>query len=507
MIISRRDFIRASGLFATFAALSACSPQKQSTQISGHSSGSGSIGVVPWTSGPSSIADDALTALTLNRISFGATPEMYDRVRQIGLEAFIDEQLHPQNINDAATDQLMRRFPTLTMTPLQRLQDPQPGQSAQELIAATILRQWHSQRQLNEVMVDFWSNHFNIYIAKSLCRVLKTDDDLNVVRPNAFSRFGDILKASAHSPAMLIFLDNAESRKEAPNENYGRELMELHTISVNGGYTQQDVTEVARAFTGWTIYGPNSIFGEFGTYQFVRAFHDAGEKHVLNLDIPAGGGEEDGLQVLDMLAHHPMTAQFIGTKLARRFVSDRPDPALVSALAQVFTQTDGDTGSVLKAIFQSEAFKNSAGQKLKRPLEFMTSALRLTNASITGQAPQLVKHVKTLGQIPFTWEFPNGFPDTAAFWATTSGLLERWNFGTLLTSGRIGGIQVDVKSLAAEAQSPQDVVDILSQRFLGARLPDEARSILLDFASAGDLGSKLAGIAGLILGSPHFQVR
>ncbi|MGA7195065.1 MAG: DUF1800 domain-containing protein [Anaerolineales bacterium] len=512
MTISRRDFIKTSGLFAAFAALAACAPQTTALTIAGHSSGSGSIGVVPTPIVPTAIAStmsavDPLTVLTLNRISFGATPEMYDRVGQIGLDAFMDEQLQPDSINDDATDQLMSFFPTLTMTPAQRLQLSDRAQPIRDLVSATILRQWHTQRQLKEVMVDFWSNHFNIYIAKSLCRVLKTDDDLNVIRPNAFAKFGDILNASAHSPAMLIFLDNAESQKTAPNENYARELMELHTISVNGGYTQTDITNVARAFTGWTIVGPNNLFKPFGTYQFLDRMHDTDEKQILNLTISAGGGEDDGTKVLDMLAHHPMAAQFISTKLASHFVSDNPDPALVSDLAKVFTQSDGDTATMLKAIFQSDAFKNSAGQKMKRPLDFLASALRLTNATLMGQTPQLAEHVKLLGQIPFDWQFPNGFPDTASFWANTSGLLERWNFGNLLSSNKINGVRVDVKSLTADAQSAQDVVDVLSQRFIGTTLPDDARNILLDLASSGDLGNNLAGIAGLILGSPHFQVR
>ena len=501
MTINRRDFLKASGMFATFMALAACAPSKPTSGSSSGTALATPIAVIP------ALADNPLTTLTLNRISFGATPAMYDRVRQIGLDAFIDEQLHPENISDDATDKLMSNFSTLTMTPSERLQDLQKGQSVQELIAATLIRQWHSDRQLFEMMVDFWSNHFNIYVGKGLCRVLKTDDDLKVIRPNAFSKFGDILNASAHSPAMLFFLDNAESRKEAPNENYARELMELHTISVNGGYTQKDITEIARAFTGWTIYGQNSLFGEPGTFVFAPKFHDTGEKHVLNLDIPAGGGEDDGTKVLDMLAHHPMTAQFISTKLARHFVADNPDPALVSTLANVFTQSDGDTRAVLKAIFQSDAFKNSAGQKLKRPLEFMISALRLTDTTFTRRSQQLTNHLKLLGQVPFTWESPNGFPDVAGFWANTSGLLERWNFGMLLTSGKIDGAKVDMKNLTKDAQSAQDVVDVLSQQFLGAKLPDDARSILLDFASQGELGKNLADIAGLILGSPYFQVR
>jgi len=510
MNISRRDFIKASGAFAAFTALAACTPQVATPTITGHSSGNAAAGVVPTDAAgitSTGTVADPLTVLTLNRISFGATPEMYDRANQIGVEAFLDEQLHPETINDAAADQLMARFSTLSMTPAERYKLPQFGQPVQELIAATVLRQWHSQRQLKEVMVDFWSNHFNIYIGKGLCRVLKTDDDLNVIRPNAFAKFGDILAASAHSPAMLFFLDNAESQKSAPNENYARELMELHTISVNGGYTQTDITNVARAFTGWTIVGPNNLLKPFGSYQFVERVHDTGSKQVLDLSIPAGGGEQDGIQVLDMLAHHPMAAKFISTKLARRFVSDQPDPALVDNLANIFTQWDGDTPTLLKAIFQSEAFRNSAGHKLKRPLEFLASAMRLTDATLTGQSKQLVNHLKLLGQIPFDWQFPNGFPDSAGFWATTSGLLERWNFGNLLASNKITGVRVDLKALTRDAQSAQDVVDVLSRRFMGSILPDNARGILLDYASTGDLGKNLASIAGLILGSPHFQVR
>ena len=500
MTLNRRDFIKASGAFAAWAALAACTPLKtdQATPTP----------IPTSTPQPQPPADDPLTIiLTLNRTSLGATPEMYDRVRAIGLNAFLDEQMHPETITDTAADGLLTGFPTLSMSPGERLQYQKSPQPIQELTAATLLKQWQSRRQLHEVMVDFWSNHFNIYIYKSSCRVLKTDDDLNVIRPNTFSKFGDILSASAHSPAMLFYLDNADSRKQAPNENYARELMELHTLSVNGGYSQADVFDVARALTGWGIAKPDSTLTPPGTFQYDQRVHDDGQKTILGTVFPAGGGEQDGVKLLDQLAHHPMTARFISAKLARRFVSDIPDASLVDSLARVFTQSDGDTRAVLKAIFSSEAFKNSAGQKMKRPMEFMVSALRLTGASLNGSALPFEDYLGALGQAPFTWQTPDGFPDQADFWRTTSGLLERWNFGILLTSGQVDGAQVDVRALTRDAGSAQDVVDVLSKRFLGALLPQDARSILVDFASGGNLDKNLPAIAGLILGSPHFQVR
>ena len=498
MNISRRDFIKASTLFSAWAALAACTPIKPTV--------AGSTGTASFPSQVPAMDDEGLILHALRRFTFGPTPEMINKARQKGLMAYMEEQLAPDSIPDPETDSLLERFTTLTMTPAQRFQVDQKNLPAQELVTATILRQWRSQRQVYEMMVDFWSNHFYIYIGKSLCRVLKTDDDLKTIRPNALGKFNDLLHASAHSPAMLIFLDNAESQKEAPNENYARELMELHTVGVNGGYTQEDVTQVARVLTGWSITGPNSLLQEPGQFIFRPNFHDDSQKLVMGTAI-APGGEEEGNSLLDLLAHRPSTAQFISQKLARRFITDNPDPALVNDLAQVFTQTDGDSRQMVRAIVASDSFKNSAGQKFKRPTEFFLSALRLSGATITQRSQKLQEYLRLLGQIPFTWEQPNGFPDVAGFWATTSGLLERWNFGMQLVSGQIDGAELDMKSLTNDAASPQDVVDVLSIRFLTAKLPDNARSILVDFASTGDLGSNLASVAGLILGSPHFQVR
>jgi uncharacterized protein (DUF1800 family) len=497
MTISRRDFLKTSSLFTAWAALAACTPINQTTL---NSTATSTLLPVPV------LDDDGLLLHTLRRMTFGPTPEMISKARKMGLNAFIEEQLFPESIPDPEMDSMLERFTTLKMNPAELLQLDKKGQPVQELIAATILRQWHSQRQIYEMMVDFWSNHFSIFIGKNLCRVLKTDDDLKVIRPNALGKFGDILHASAHSPAMLIFLDQAESRGDAPNENYARELMELQTIGVSSGYTQDDVSAAARILTGWTIIGPRNKKGEPGTFVFNPAMHNNGEKQIMGATIPAGG-EEEGNTLLDLLAHHPSAAQFISKKLARRFVSDNPEATFINSLAQTFIETNGDTREIIRAIINSEDFKNSAGQKFKRPLEFFLSALRLTETVFNKSSRKLQEHLRLLGQVPFTWQPPNGFPDVAGYWTTTSGLLERWNFGFYLTSGQIEGAKVDIKSLTKDASSGRDIVDVLSIRFLGAPLPTDARSILVDFISSGDLDKNIPSVAGLILGSPHFQMR
>lgn len=502
MTISRREFLKMSGLFAAWTALSSCAPHVHPTDSPTAAPALTSVPALPF----EPLGGDELIVHTLKRITFGPAPAMIEKARRVGLDAFIEEQLFPDSIPDDETEKMMEQFTTFGMTPGERFRLDQRGLPVQELIAATILRQWHSERQLFETMVDFWGNHFSIFIGKNACRVLKTDDDLNTIRPNALGKFRDLLSASAHSPAMLVYLDQAESRGEAPNENYARELMELHTIGVDSGYSHHDVVEVARAFTGWTVSGPRNRQMDFGAFYFNPAIHDNGEKHVLGMMIPPGG-EDEGMMILDMLAGHPSAAQFISRKLAARFVSDAPPTELVNSLAEVFTQTDGDIRELLRALFRSDSFKASAGQKFKKPLDFFVSTLRLTGATVRRGMRGLQEHLRLLGQVPFTWSPPDGFPDKEEYWATTSGLLDRWNFGMLLVSNQIRGVEVDLSAITDDASSAQDVVDLLSRHFLGELLPDDARSILVDFAASGNLDKDIPSIAGLILGSPHFQMR
>ncbi|MDK1029547.1 MAG: DUF1800 family protein [Anaerolineae bacterium] len=254
MTITRRDFLKSSALISTWAALSACRITEQFLGVVSDASDSPQTEFAP--SPP--LTDKALLLHTLRRITFAQTPEMIEHAQKVGLDAFIEEQLNPESIPDESTAKMLKNFPTLSMTTSERLLIERRAEPVAELIKATLLQQMFSQRQLFEMMVDFWSNHFNIYIHKDLCRVFKTDDDQKVIRPHALGTFRALLHASAHSPAMLVYLDQAASKAPAPNENYARELMELHTIGVAGGFTSKDVEEVARVLTGWSVVRPRN---------------------------------------------------------------------------------------------------------------------------------------------------------------------------------------------------------------------------------------------------------
>lgn len=507
--ISRREFLQAGALAAAAAALAACRPDLPATATL-TASGKPVTAAIPGTTAPATPtatspaqADPLIAAL--QRLTFGPTPELIARARQLGLAAWLDQQLAPDPQDDPDLTHWLDRFTTFDMTPAERFALDQKALPAQEITAATVLRQRYSRWQVYEMLVDFWSNHFNIYIGKTICRVLKTDDDLQVIRPNALGPFASLLKASAHSPAMLVYLDQAESNKKIPNENYARELLELHTLSVDGGYTQFDVKAAARALTGWSIAGQRDP--DFGAFRYRPGIHDDEAKDILDLHLPAGGGQSDGDRLLEHLAAHPATARFIALKLARRFVADDPPQSVVTDLAATFASQGGDLRALMRQLVASPEFTASAGGKTKRPLEFFVSALRAVDAQIIGRLQPLFNQLKLLGQPPFQWQTPDGYPDHADYWFTTSGLLNRWNFGLALVSGGISGVRVDARTLAGGAATADDAVDALAQRILGRRLPDDARAILVDFASAGALETQFAPLAGLIIGSPHFQMR
>jgi hypothetical protein len=368
-------------------------------------------------------------AHVINRLTFGVTPELYEYVHQIGTEAFIEEQLSPSSIDDALCDRLLELFPLINRRAGELAQEyrGEGGEVARDLLASTLVRAIYSKRQLYERMVQFWSDHFSVDIRKEAVMIfLKVDDDRDVIRAKTFGNFRDLLGADAHSPAMLFYLDNHESRYEHPNENYARELMELHTMGVNGGYTEDDVKEVARAFTGWSITGPRER-GELGAFRFRRNFHDGDEKVVMGNTLAGGRWEEDGEDVLDILAAHPATARFIAHKLVRRFVSDYPPDSLVTAAAQTFTDTRGDTRAVLRTIFASEEFWN-APPKFKRPMEYTVNILRALAyppESMGEIGRGVFEALEAMGHVPFTWHAPNGFPDVGAYWI--NNLLPRWN--------------------------------------------------------------------------------
>ena len=504
--ITRRTFLKVSSLTAAMAALAACNP------ASGKATGQPGISLNglanPTSLSPISLtpaSTDSLIAQTLRRISFGPRLADLQHAQQIGISAYIEEQLNPDLPDNPEIDSLLQPLTTLTMSVADRVALPNRYTPAIELMQATLIRQSLSTRQLYEMMVDFWSNHFNIYLYKSFDIFLKTDDDLNVIRKHALDTFPNLLMASAHSPAMLIFLDNATSTKDVPNENYARELMELHTISVNGGYTQQDIENAARALTGWSITSQNDP--NPGQFMFRPFIHDTGDKQIMQLHIPAGGGIQDGEQLLQFLAAQPMTAQFLSTKLVRHFVSDNPPASLITRAAATFSQTSGDIKQVLRTILFSDEFKSSAGQKIKRPLEFCHSALRGLDAQVDFTRPVILQILTQFGQLPFNWQTPDGYPDVSTAWINTSGMLNRWNFGLAVANSQIPGVSVDIQNLVKDGQSTEDKIDLLSLNLIGEKLPSDARDILINYASENTTSDILQNLAGLIIGAPHFQYR
>jgi uncharacterized protein (DUF1800 family) len=499
----------------------------------------------------------------LNRLTFGARPGDVVKVRAIGLDKWIDEQLHPEKINDDAMNAFLSRYSALNADQNDLLKqyaqqqrerreikrdraDTTKGMSADDIAMRRQLQQQNnsrrqvvtqlqssraaravaSERQLQEVMTDFWENHFNIYAAKGAPEpYYLVDFDQNVIRPNALGKFRDLLEAVAKSPAMLFYLDNARSmadsarptlrqnnqrlravpfrrgrggllgmprvipqprpqqqqqkkQRQGLNENYGRELLELHTLGVDGGYTQQDVINVARAFTGWTIKPP----AQGGGFIFRPQVHDAGEKIVLGHKLAAGRGEEDAEDVLDILAKSPATAHFVSYKLARRFVSDSPSKALVDHAAQVYLKTDGDIREVLRAIITSPEFfsQQAFRSKVKSPFEVVVSAMRALNAA-PDSTPRTAQVIAYLGQPIFGHQAPNGWPETGESWMNTGAILNRINFGMAAAAGRLPGANLRaLPALDTIRSAPREKqVDAVVATILNGMISPDTRAVLV----------------------------
>ncbi|HYW74653.1 MAG TPA: DUF1800 domain-containing protein [Pyrinomonadaceae bacterium] len=492
------------------------------------------------------MTDDQRIAHVLARLTFGARPGDFEKVKAMGVDAFINQQLDPDSIDNSAVTAKLRRLSTLTMatpvlieqyTPPKPVVAPSPAKPADdktsppksiagnsvnqapqlsanagmsamqtemvkddagkmppaqqpaeaapkptpppknpqmivtELQRAKLLRAVYSDRQLYELMVDFWENHFSVFANKDDDRYLLTGYDRETIRPFAMGRFRDLLGATAHSPAMLFYLDNWRSSVPRPypakgdkpagvdgglNENYARELMELHTLGVDGGYTQKDVQEVARCFSGWTIQKPN----EQGLFLYRPGLHDDGEKIVLGHKILAGGGIADGERVLDLLATHPSTAKFIATKLARRFISDDPPQAVIDRAAAVFLKTDGNIRETLRAVITSPEFFSAPAYraKVRSPFEYVAAAMRAMNAETDGDRPVL-DFISRMGQPLFGRITPDGYPDRGDQWLSSGAMIARLNFAAALATNRLRGTNVEFKKLLAETdQTNKDAV-------------------------------------------------
>jgi uncharacterized protein (DUF1800 family) len=555
--------------------------------------------------------DDEAIRHVLNRLGFGPAPGDLERVRQLGLERYIDQQLHPERLDDGALEARLATFTTLNMSSRQLAEEffipaqemrrqqqqaagraetqmtPAPGDAAPaparpalpqaargaqqgvqrvaaELMQARLLRAIESERQLQEVLVDFWFNHFNVFIGKNMVRQYLTEYEREVIRPHVFGSFRDLLGAVAKSPAMLLYLDNWQSSAPAGqgdnsdierrlndsrlspaarqrlqqrlqqmrqqprptrglNENYARELLELHTLGVDGGYGQEDVVGLARILTGWTIDQPR----QGGAFVFRAAMHDAGTKTLLGRTF-GPSGQAEGEFALDLLASHPSTAKHIATKLAKRFVADEPPASVVERAAGVFLETKGDLRAVVRSIVTSpEFFADDARRaKVKTPLEFVVSAVRATGASVTNAQP-LVAALQTLGMPLYGAQPPTGYGTSASDWVNTGALLGRMNFAVDLVAGgrnlqmgargqgpnagagaatrpnaarrsQAGPIRIDVATLApgTDDEAQGKAIDAL----LGGVASDATRQTLARATSSQQL-------VALTLGSPEFQRR
>jgi uncharacterized protein (DUF1800 family) len=387
-----------------------------------------------------------------------------------------------------------------------------------ELIENKLQRAVYSPRQLEEVLVDFWLNHFNVYRDKNTVGMLLTSYERDAIRPHVLGRFRDMLFATARHPAMLSYLDNFQSRsapENAPgpagpggvavvtvvpnqglNENYGRELLELHTLGVNGGYTQTDVINVARAFTGWTIFAPN----QYGEFQFNPQMHDRAEKVVLGQKFPRGGGEDEGVKIIDMLAAHPSTARFISRKLAQRFVADDPPQALVDRMAATFTKTGGDLRAVMETLLLSREFMSEGAwqAKVKTPFELVTSALRALDADVS-DTNALALRLSEMGMPLYARIDPKGYPNTAEAWSGSAGLLGRINFANALTAGLITGVKADASAIASQGVR-KALTDLTGYE------PAADTVAAIEQGASGEKPNPNI-VAGAIIASPDFQKR
>jgi uncharacterized protein (DUF1800 family) len=511
-------------------------------------------GTLSLAAAPAVPTDPASVEHALKRLTFGPRPGDVDRIQRLGLARWIEEELGPSQEADSRLSTRLSSFRTLTLRSDQIARDyvlparearrerlgssqspapvapgildgtnPRAGalrgerQVIEELSVAKLVRAVYADRQLHEVLTDFWFNHFNVYAAKGRTSIYITEYEREAIRPHVLGRFRDLLGATARSPAMLFYLDNwlssdphapmASGRRSSAgqsrpgvttrppqrarglNENYARELLELHTLGVDGGYTQNDVTEIARAFTGWTI-DPRTQ-----TFRFEPARHDNLPKTVLGHTLDAGGGIRDGERVLDIVASHPATARHIAWKLAQRFVSDDPPAALIDRAGARFRDTDGNLVEVLREIVTSPEFFSleARGSKIKTPLEFLASALRATGAEITETRP-LMRALQLLGMPLYLCQPPTGYDDTANAWVSPGALVNRMNVALGLGHPRARALSVPLSSV--------ENVAALKTRLIRDALGSTVSSSTL---TAIDRASTAQQAIALVIGSPEFQ--
>ena len=433
----------------------------------------------------------------LRRATYGARASDVTDVKTVGYQRWLNDQVNFTRIDDSALDaEVAARWPNLARSPLDLL-NVDVGMLRADLQAATLYRATFSRRQLYERMVEFWTDHFTIDLDK--VGYLKLVDDREVIRKHALGKFSDLLKASAHSPAMLVYLDQNLSRAGAPNQNYVRELMELHTLGVDGGYTQQDVDELARVFTGWTM-------GVNGEFSFNPARHDFGAKTVLGVQIPATSstigaeGVKEGEMMLDVLLKHPSTGRFLATKLLKWFVTPEPTPAQIEAVAGVYRATGGDIKRMVRATL-NEGWLTQAPLKYKRPFHYVASMLRGTGAIVTN-ITGTVNSVAALGQPLFLWDTPDGFPDLMEYWV--GNITPRWAFATgFATSNSATTVRINMAPYLAG--TPDAALDLMNAELFNGEMAPATRAQLRAYLTAGTVNeTRLRETLGLALSTHEF---
>lgn len=450
----------------------------------------------------------------LNRATWGPTPADLDAINQLGIEGWIDWQLDYESIPDPAVNSFLRENAVL-LRPYEEIAaaaEADYGDVLYRFMWARVIRAVFSTRQLYERMVEFWTDHFNVPVVDLLSE--KIIDDREVIRRHALGKFRDLLHASATSPAMLIYLDNAFSYADHPNENYARELLELHTMGVDGGYTERDVKEVARILTGWGMED-----GRWGHFGFNAWAHDFRAKRALGERFEQGHGIGEGQRLLDLLAAHPSTARFIAYKLVRFFVSDDPPQTLVDSTAQVFLTTEGDIKALIRHIFTSAEFFAHPGEKLRRPLDYLAAILRVLQPHLSVvNGRWLIWSLEQFDHLPYHWAPPDGYPQVSAAWLNTSALLARWNLAFIIPrsdEGWYDGLRFDQDGIFAEARTVGEYIDRAALHFYGVPVSEADRAALVAFATEGggpdmavDAGWrdwKQSSLLGLMLASPYFQ--
>ena len=472
--------------------------------------------------------------LFLNRSSYGIRPADYARIKTIGIENYLEEQLDYESIDNSELEQILDFVFPLVKATLPEISayinqgddigEDRSADAAVQLISSTMMRQLYSRHQLFEVMVEFWSNHFNVDIVKGLDLILKVYDDSHIIRPKVFSSFRELLHANAKSAAMMFYLDNYTNTKLGPNENYARELMELHSLGVDGGFSETDVKEVARCFTGWSIGENDSDF-----FAFYASTHDNGIKNVLGHTIDNPSGLQDGEQVIDILADSSVTAGFIAKKLIRRFCSDTPDSQLVRSVAKTYLSTDGDIKELLRTIFHSRQFLDSVDSKFKRPIEFVSSLFRSIDAESSQNNLEmmflplnvLIDEYGASGQTPFFWSPPTGYPDVASYWTNASSILRRINLANGVGLGDIEYVNLDdtlfsdlinynFSDIIQDASSAENIITMIENTILYREMLESDKELLINFLLQDGqqiTEQRIRAVIGIVLSSTYFQLR